>query len=347
MARLVAFRLVEIPAPGGRTVGSIADLGSRLVAAVTVVVAVLSSGAPARANDMDPVLARMWRIEGGQLVTRDDLFDGLALDVAQALAPNLLAPAETLGWSGFFMGLEATLTVIDSDATWWRCGIEGNQGDHGGNGACDSWDGHVDGALFVPAIHIRKGLPYSLELGLQIQYVANSEMVGIGGELRWAPFEGYRSGWMGYLPDVGLRFTGTYLMGSNELALGLLGADVSISYPFTISGQWTLTPYFAYQFFIVGADHEQVQNSLYVDSPQEFDALCPDCPPGLEFHDGMSRNFGQELATLKFHRLAIGARVLWEHLAVTPQFAFTLPWESGNAPDRYNFQISLSVGADF
>ncbi|MBU0533155.1 hypothetical protein KKB44_06705 [Candidatus Micrarchaeota archaeon] len=331
----------------------------RLAVAVTIGAAALSTGLPARANDMDPVLARMWQVRmdpvrGNQLVTRDDLFDGLALDVAQALAPNILAPAETLGWSGFFMGLEATLTVIDPDALWWRCGIEGNRGSDGGNGACDNWQGHTDGVLFVPALHVRKGLPYSFELGLQIQYVANSEMVGIGGEIRWAPFEGFRSGWMGYLPDIGLRFTGTYLMGSNELALGLLGGDISISYPFTISGQWTLTPYLGYQFFIIGADHEQVLNSAYVDNPQGFEQFClnngitPDnCVHYLDFHSGGSRNFGQNLASLKFHRLFLGTRILWERLAVTPQVAVTLPWESGSSEDRYNFQFSISVGSDF
>lgn len=326
--------------------------GLRVAVTVAVGAALLSVAPSVEANDMDPVLSRMWEVRGGQIVTRDDLFDGLALDVAQAIAPNILTPAETLGWSGFFMGLEATLTTIDSDALWWRCGIENNRGGHGGNGECDSWDGHVDGVLFVPGLHVRKGLPYSFELGLQVQYVANSEMVGIGGEIRWSPFEGFRSGWMGYLPDISFRFSGTYLMGSNELALGLMGGDVSISYPFTISGQWTLTPYFGYQFFFVGADNEQVLNSLYVDDPQAFDTFCQangidDCSPYLDFHEGRSRNFGQELATLKFHRLFLGTRILWENLAVTPQFALTLPWDSGDAEDRVNFQVSLSVGADF
>jgi len=342
--------------------GKILGRSLRIALAMIVGMAALSGARPARANDMDPVLARMWRVDGTRIVTRDDLFDGLALDLAQGLAPNLLAPAETLGWSGFFMGLEATLTVIDQNALWWRCGIEGNRhvpGDlGGGNNRCDTWSGHVDGVLFVPALHVRKGLPYSLEVGLQIQYVANSEMVGIGGEIRWAPFEGYRSGWMGYIPDISIRFTGTYLMGSNELALGMVGGDISISYPFTISGQWTITPYFAYQFFIVGADHEQVLNSLYVDDNQAFETFCNDngitgtnsqsgCLHYLDFHDGGSRNFGQDLATLKFHRLALGGRVLWENLAVTPQFALTLPWESGYSEDRVNFQISISIGADF
>lgn len=335
----------------------------RLLAAVALGVAVIAASPQVQANDMDPVLARMWTVGslGGApaIVTRDDLFDGLALDLAQALAPNVLHPAETLGWSGFYIGLEANLTIIDAGAPHWRCGIEntGSGQYAGGNNVCDSWD-VSDGALFVPAIHVRKGFPYSLEVGFQVQYVANSEMVAIGGEIRWAPFEGFREGWMGYLPDFSVSFAGNYLMGSNELVLGQLGANFMLSYPFTISGQATITPYFGYQFFIVGADQEQVHNSLYVEDPQEFRDFCSAngidpgdyqrCNPFIEFHGGGSRNFGQNLDTLKYHRLYLGARILWENLAITPQFGLTMPWFTGEAEDTgTHFQVSLSVGSDF
>lgn len=360
----------------------------QMVLAVATGVTVVSTGPSALANNMDPVLARMWRYDPttNQIVTRDDLFDALALELAEGFAPNITYPAETLGWSGFFMGLEATLTVIDNEAMQWRCGVEatGQGGNGGGNGVCDTWD-LADGALFIPAVHVRKGLPYSLELGFQIQYMANSELVGIGGEIRWSPFEGYREGWAGYLPDVSIAFTGNYVMGSSELALGQLGALVSLSYPFTISGQVILTPYLGYQFMIVGADHEQVFNSLYINEPGDSSnpqpgslrGFCADppsalpgnsiapenCNPYLDFHGGLSRNFGQELASLKYHRLFVGARLIWEHLAVTPQFAVTLPWEVGDATGEIerdaagreyrhastgtHFQFSVSVGSDF
>ncbi len=346
----------------------------RLFLAIAAGVAVLSSGPLARANDMDPVLARMWRYDpaSNTIVTRDDLFDALALDLAQGFAPNVLHPAETLGWSGFYMGLEATLTTIDSDATQWRCGIEGNDGSHGGDLGCNDWN-VADAVLFVPTVHVRKGLPYSIELGFQIQYMANSELVGIGGEIRWAPFEGYRDGWAGYLPDVAVSFTGSYLMGSNELVLGQIGAAFSLSYHFTVSGQFTITPYLGYQFFIVGVDHEQVYNSRYINDPQGFQDFCANppggtepisnCSPFLEFHRGDSRNFGQQLTALTYHRLFIGARFLWEHVVITPQFAVSLPWNVGSADGSEvrnaagqvyqrtevgaHFQFSIGVGTDF
>jgi len=346
----------------------------RLAMAATVGLAVLSTGPSASANDMDPVLARMWRYDPttDQIVTRDDLFDALSLDLAQGFAPNVLHPAETLGWSGFYMGLEATLTIIDSQAMQWRCGVEANEGRGGGDMGCNSWD-VADGALFVPSIHVRKGLPYSIELGFQIQYMANSELVGIGGEIRFAPFEGYREGWAGYLPDVAVAFTGNYIMGSSELAIGQLGVDLSMSYPFTISGQFTITPYVGYSFFIVGADHEQVFNSLHIDDPQSLQDFCA-APPGggdpidpcseyLEFNGGSSRNFGQEIAGLTYHRFYVGARFLWENLTITPQFGVTFPGTVGsangrvvtdsggnqyeNAEARSHFQLSISVGSDF
>jgi hypothetical protein len=301
----------------------------------------------------------MWTVgpaEGGgnQLIPRNDLYDGLALDLAQALVPSALHPAETLGWSGFFISLEATLTTIDAEAGHWRCGIENTgPGGNGGNGVCDSWD-VADGVLFVPTVHVRKGLPYSFEFGFQIKYVANSEMVGVGGELRWSPFEGYRNGWAGAIPDIGFRFAGMYLMGSSELVLGILGGGVSISHPFTVSGEMTITPYGGYEMYFVGADQEQVLNSSYVENPDDFNAFCAaggitECEQQrfLEFHGGKSRNFGQDLATLKFMQAYLGVRFLWERLAVSPQFALTIPWHSGLAEDKVHFQFALSVGTDF
>jgi hypothetical protein len=348
--------------------GSIRWRCLRGVVGVALGAAVLLAGPVARANDMDPVLSRMWRFDSStnRIVTRNDLFDALALEYAMALSPNVNHPAETLGWSGFFIGLEATLTSIDPDALHFLCGVENERG-QGGNMQCNGWSAVADGATFVPAVHVRKGLPYSLELGFQIQYMSNSELVAIGGEIRWSPFEGYREGWMGYLPDVGLAFSGNYLMGSNELALGQVGANFSISYPFTITGQATITPYFGYQFYIVGADHEQVYNSEYIDSPSDFasrfqcagsDGTLGTCNPFLEFHGGESRNFGQSRATLRYHRLYLGARVLWENLAFTPQFAIAMPWFAGEATGETvdgvqmaevgpRFQFSLSVGSDF
>ncbi len=342
----------------------------RVALAVVVGTVVLSSGPDARANDMDPVLTRMWRFDtsGGtnRIITRNDLFDALALEYARAFAPNVNHPAETLGWSGFYIGLEATLTPIDADSLQFLCGIENTGSGAGENMGCDRWGSVSDGAMFVPAVHVRKGFPYSIELGFQIQYMSNSELVAIGGEIRWAPFEGYREGWMGYLPDIAVAFSGNYLMGSNELVLGQLGVNFSISYPFTITGQAVITPYFGYQFFIVGADHEQVYNSAYVDSPTAFhaDYQCGlqsslgACNSFLEFHDGESRNFGQSIATLKYHRVYLGARLLWENIAVTPQFAVALPWSSGAATGDVvdgvqmaevgsRFQFSISIGTDF
>ena len=63
--------------------------GLRLAVTVVLGAAVLSVGPSAHANDMDPVLARMWEVQsngsgGYRIVTRDDLFDALALDLAVA-----------------------------------------------------------------------------------------------------------------------------------------------------------------------------------------------------------------------------------------------------------------------
>lgn len=281
------------------------------------------------ANPMDIVLSRFVKrdnsgniiFENGYPVPDQESYENLAMDLAFGIAPKLLAPADTLGYSGFYLGLEGTLTVIDSNASYWKEGVERK--------------GSPDDVLFVPSIHIRKGLPFSFELGFSISYVSDSEMVVVGGDLSFSPFEGFRYGVLGYLPDLKVRFSGSYLTGEDELALGLMGVDVSISYPFTILGIFTITPYAGWQYLWVGIDHEIVVVEDYIENPQQYKEKYHTDNYYIDF---TPRNFGSDAGVLTMQRIFIGFRVLWEHLTITPEFAFT---------PTGKFQFSLGVGTDF
>ena len=51
-------------------------------------------------------------------------FQNLAREYAVALAPTLLAPAETLGVNGFQFDLQFSVTSINADQPHWQLGIE-------------------------------------------------------------------------------------------------------------------------------------------------------------------------------------------------------------------------------
>ena len=60
--------------------------------------------------------------------------------------------------------------------------------------------------------------------------LAGSQMIALGGELRWAAVEGFHPA-----PDIGLRVFGTRIVGSQELDLFVGGADLAVSWSFGLA----------------------------------------------------------------------------------------------------------------
>jgi hypothetical protein len=301
----------------------------------------LALAGAARANPMDLTLSRLYdpdectsdalsQANNAALCADQAAFRTLAREVGLVLAPALLAPAETLGYAGFYLGLEGALTSINS----------GNDEDNVWHRATE--DGNPDGVLFVPSIHARKGLPFSFELGTSFSYVAATELVLLGLDIRWALLEGYRTGWKGYFPDISLRGAVNRLMGDDELDLTVWSIDVALSHPFAVSGMMTITPYAGYQFIQTIADTALVLNGMTGAGLQCTPSMEPghdyntDCvggvggPPGLHYLD-----FSRE--TIDRHRAFLGVRFLYEHFVAILQGAFT----DGQQ------QLGVSLGFDY
>ena len=83
-------------------------------------------------------------------------YRGLSSEVALALAPRPLAPAETLGMSGFEFSFVNTLAGISANEAYWK----GQPGEPVMEGVLPSHGGRsVPSSLWVPSAHLRKGLP--------------------------------------------------------------------------------------------------------------------------------------------------------------------------------------------
>ncbi|MDH3353583.1 MAG: hypothetical protein OEL79_00025 [Chromatiales bacterium] len=139
-------------------------------------------------------------------------FDLLSKDLGASLSYKALSPAEPLGVTGFDMGLEVSATQLKSASVF------------------NSATGTSFDTLPVPKLHIRKGLPFNIDVG--ISYLPGSISL-LGYELSYALMEGGI-----VMPAVSVRVTSSKLHGSSDISMSTLGYELSISKGFAM-----LTPY--------------------------------------------------------------------------------------------------------
>ena len=266
-----------------------------------------------------------------------------------AMTPKIMAPADTLGYSGFYMGLEATLVPIQDAGHYDPDSLQNTTAWFKGTGPINS----APDAMFVPSLHVRKGLPWSFELGAYLDYLAQSEVMGIGGEVKWSLFEGYIKGFRGALPNIAARGSVVRIVGTTDLDVTIVGVDGSMSRPFAIGGQITLTPYAGFQYLWTCIRTEPI---TYYDGStfQPMDGKWWDT----------TMLSGPNLGRIK---LFLGLRLKYELLAIVAEFGWGLKseWDTaivrpGDCADpndctgneiaarrTYNEQNNASVGNQF
>jgi hypothetical protein len=135
-------------------------------------------------------------------------FRNLSEDLGAALSYKALAPAEPLGITGFDIGLDASSTSLSfGDALKTATGASS-----------------VPSSVIVPRLHVQKGLPFNIDLGLAYTSVPGSNIKLVGGEIKYAFIEGGVA-----LPAVAARLTMTKLSGVDQLDFKTRSFDVSIS----------------------------------------------------------------------------------------------------------------------
>ena len=161
----------------------------------------------------------------------DANFRVFARQLGAALTSVNLAPSETLGHSGF--AFSAELSVVDFGKQTVKLPTE-NRDFHG--------------PMLIPSVHVRKGLPFSFELGARGAWIEKSRMGAGTLELKWAVNEGFT-----YLPDIAVRGNITKLLNSRDFDVTAGGVDLSVGKQFAIGGMVTLTPYVGWNLVFVGA----------------------------------------------------------------------------------------------
>jgi hypothetical protein len=143
-------------------------------------------------------------------------FNSFLDELGAVVAYGAIAPAETLGVTGFDIGAAVTSYRIN-DAVWDRT----------------VRDGSAPSRLQVGRVMARKGLPFGFDLGASYGKAQDSNMGTVGGELRKALIEGSSRS-----PAVSLLGHYATLLGVEAVDLSTYGIDLGISKGFAI-----LTPY--------------------------------------------------------------------------------------------------------
>lgn len=175
-------------------------------------------------------------------------FQAFARTFGAAMTSANLMPPETLGHSGFNVNMELSVISMPGETA---IPAEGGQ----------------PSAVLMPAFHVRKGLPFSIEVGGRVGWVERSRMIAATGEVKWAVNEGFR-----YLPDIGVRGHVTRLMGVRDFGLTAAGIDAGAGYQFPLGGMVTITPYGGLDFTFVAAD----SNVIDFDPDRTFDESLED-----------------------------------------------------------------------
>lgn len=219
-------------------------------------------------------------------------FAVLATQLGLALDSFILAPANTVGHSGFEFGFEAAYVPASFDKALFVAGTS-------------PFRSGLPGSFVLPAFHVRKALPYSFEVGGRAIYLNQSTHFATQIEAKWALNEGIT-----YAPDVAVRASATRLFGVRDLDLGLYSLDAIVGKRFGIGGVLSLTPYGAFRLSWLWAKSGWIQ---YGDPTDPAAAL------------GTAAAFPELSAGAhRFMRLALGVRMIASAVTLSLEGTYTL-----------------------
>lgn len=160
-------------------------------------------------------------------------FENFVGDLGMALHPKFAGPGATVGGLGIDLGVQIAISDIDETSDHWQK-ASGNR--------------TPDGALNMSSFYVRKGLPYSFELGGILTTLHDSDLWAVALELKWAWIEGNK-----YAPDFGVRSHVNTVLGSRDFIMITSGVDFVVSKAFGIAGLVQLTPFAGYELSYIHA----------------------------------------------------------------------------------------------
>ncbi len=338
---------------------------------------VLCLAMPVHAEPMDPTIERLVRdpsCRTGQGAYADDpqnlqqlksgpgqaewctpddaAFKKLVNQYAFAFAPTAMHAARTTGFGGFHLAFEGSLTKIDSGKAYWQRGTQGPV-DPSSKKAAEQ-NANPDDFLQHYAVKFQKGFGFGLELTANIGFMPRTSLVSGGADMRMAILEGFRTGFMGAMPDLAVGGGVRSITGTPEFQLTIASADAQISKPFVIADSSVLTPWAGFQQLWVFGDSGLVDLTPATNATQYCNYAGLNQPgspdPSKDAQDGQpvcaggspldfNNNVVFDKARLERRRLLFGMSYRYEMLMIAGEFITDLGSVAGAQTDKKDRDI--------
>ncbi len=281
-------------------------------------------------------------------------FRSLMSELAVVMAPRLVVPADTLGFSGFQVSGEVGVTRISRDQAFWN-GVEGVSSSNAAATRPSPW-------LTTVGVFVRKGLWLPLpafEVGTGVVHLIDSQMLAWQGYAKLALHEGFHD-WP--IPSFAVRVSGSHVTGTDQVRMNIGGVDLLVSKSFGVMGTVRMEPFAGWSSLFIGA------KSGVIDATPSCDAFatkmakgttplgdyCAEAQRGTD--NDLLANFrfpDQDLITR--HRFFGGVKVKFATVFLTAQYDLS---PSGRSRDQkkpngaldasgQQDSVSLSGGFDF
>lgn len=230
-----------------------------------VVVAVCALTTPAVADDNDLVVGRLGTLvdDGtGQpidVIGDPVLFRSLASELGVVLAPRLVEPADTLGFSGFQFAADFAFTSINRTKPYWRVLESSPDPD-----ATMSVN-HGSSTMSTVGMFMRKGiwLPLpSFEIGTGVVHLLDSKHWAGQFYAKFALHEGFHNL---PLPSLAVRGAVSRVFGTDQIDLTVPSIDVSISKQVGINGTFNVAPFAGWNWLLIVPRSEVIDKTPNID----------------------------------------------------------------------------------
>jgi hypothetical protein len=267
--------------------------------------------AVAAADDNDLVILRLStsvkNADGSTTaVGQNREFRALTSQLGVVLAPELLTPADTLGFGGFQFDVTGSQTTIDSKQPYWRARA-GSPDPATGGGA------NGPGYLRTIGFFAHKGLWFplpSFEIGAGAVHLVDSNIWTGQLYAKLALHEGYHDL---PIPSLAVRGAVSRMMNQRDLDLTIASIDVTLSKHFGIGGTWRLDPFIGWNLLLI------IPRSQVLDATPNVDSQLPDNAAdetnNFVFHDQ---------ATILRHRIFAGAKFQYDVFQFTAEVQYAL-----------------------
>jgi len=147
---------------------------------------------------------------------RQASFDWVVRELAITIAAPPTHSVSSLGMFEFELSTDHRMTFVHDDtgagSSPWSALSENDEG---------------SAVQYIPRVVVRKGLPYSFEVGGNIGWLSASRQFVVGGYGRWAVLDGWTK-----VPDAAIQLSYDSYVGNDQIDLGVFQLALSVGYTF-------------------------------------------------------------------------------------------------------------------